>query len=83
VTDEEVSEVEKRLRLAYATALNLRHASAGRVEIHIAQNVLDYLRSFLVKYQYGDSSTMWGFPLVVEESAPFNYVAVHTVEVII
>lgn len=83
MTDDEISELEKRLRVAYATALKMRHATTGRVEIHMAENVSEYLKGLAVK---GAASfgfpTMWGFPVVIEEDRPTNYVAVHTVEVI-
>jgi hypothetical protein len=62
-------DLEARLKVAYATAIHLRH-QPGRVEIHVGQEVIDYLKSFLTHVATSPAgANLWGFPLVVAEEA--------------
>ena len=78
---EEANVLENRIRTAYATAMNQRHVSAGRVEIHVGSNVREYLTLFIVKeVEFTDPPTLWGFPVFFRGHD--DYIAVHVVEVI-
>lgn len=83
MTDEEIVIIEERIKLAFTVAMNLRHSSAGRVEIHMAQNVFDYLKArheAVLPSMYAGPPTMWGFPLVIQ--GVDDHLSVHAVEVI-
>lgn len=78
----DVDTIERRLRMAYATAVGQAHAS-GRVEVHMGIHVLEHLRSLAIqKAPLGQPPTVWGFPIRVRDSFHPEAVEVHTVQVI-
>lgn len=81
MSPEEINILEERLKLAYATAMNLRHTSAGRIEVHLGPNVVEYLKSLTVQPEpLGGWQTAWGFPVVPRDID--DHISVHLVEII-
>lgn len=70
--------IEERLQRAYVTALRRSHDSC-RVEIHLGQDIIDYLMSLMP--HEGEGSTAWGFPVVVNFGQP-DHISVHAVDII-
>lgn len=78
-----MTNLDDRLRVAYATAMKQRQGP-GIVQIHIGADVFAYLRNLAkdVAAPGTPGNHLWGFPLVHSRQSMPDHISVHTVEVI-
>lgn len=73
------------MRRTYFTAIEAQSLCRS-VQIHVGQEVWDALRARAAKLcdkiTESPNPTMWGFPILLEETRAPGHVSIHTVEVI-
>jgi hypothetical protein len=75
--------IDDKIRTAYAVALTAQHQSC-RVQIHVGSAVLEHLKALCTEKIEGwrppTEPTMWGFPLIPDETLEPEDIAVHSVQ---
>lgn len=73
-------DIDRRLRVVFATALRHAH-DGGRVEVHVGSDVVAYLKSLAIKVEdagFRVAPMLWGYPLIESTAAP-DHISVHVV----
>jgi len=82
--DEAQQEIERRLRMAYATALRHSH-EGGSIQIHAGSAVVDYLKSTVTHPRHPLLNGLvqpraFGYPIIpADEHQAVDYIGIHVV----
>jgi hypothetical protein len=75
-------QIESAIRTAYLTAITAQHQGCS-IQIHVGSAVLEHLKARCTEEIQGwrppDAPTMWGFPLIPDDTLPPEGVAIHSV----